>query len=322
MDTGRAGHDARQGRRTDTRENGQGRAQPLKRPRDIAGACSLFVACLLLLVVAGCACRGISRTVSDLPVRKVQVNGAELGVRTMGEGPALLLIMGYAGTMDGWDPELVRTLAREHRVILFDNRGMGYSGLTDAPYTWRQLASDAAGVLGALEIEKADVLGWSMGSIIAQYMALQHPDRVGRLVLYGTAHEAGPVVRAVERMGAMTPEEFMASLFPPQWLAEHPDVFSRLPVPAIAPDPAVVALQRAMLFSWTGTTGQLGAIRSEVLLVVGEEDDVTPAGQSLEMARLLPKSWLVRFRQGGHWLMHQQPQRLGNVVNVFLEGGR
>ncbi|WP_250645507.1 alpha/beta fold hydrolase [Salidesulfovibrio onnuriiensis] len=255
-----------------------------------------------------------------VPVRRVEVDGARIAYRELGAGQPLLLVMGYAGTMDVWDPVLVDRLSRRYRVILFDNRGMGQSGPWSGSLSMELMARDALAVLDALDARGAHVLGWSMGGMIAQEMALREPDKVGKLVLYGpTPSYAATVRSAVDRMMTCSPEDFAGLLFPGAWVESHPGVFARLPVPERAADPDVVAAQKRAMEQWPGTKDRLSFLCKDVLLVVGDEDWVTPPSLGLRMAANLPGAWMVRFRQGGHWLMYQEPERLADTVRFFLE---
>lgn len=276
----------------------------------------LFCSALLFLL---CAC-AVRQTPSDAPVRTVEADGVPLAYRTLGSGPPLLLIMGYAGTMDVWDGPMVAELARRRTVILFDNRGMGYSGTNGAPLTIGLMASDALALMDALGLKRTDVMGWSMGSIIAQEMALAHPERIGKLVLYGTAVDPAPVMAALDDMAALAPEEFLARLFPGPWKTAHPDIYSRLPAPAVAPSPDVIRQQYRALAAWPGTRDRLAALRSQALVVVGEADRVTPPDQALAAAALIPGAWLARYKGADHWLMYQAGRDMARTIAGFLDG--
>ncbi|MUM78643.1 alpha/beta fold hydrolase [Pseudodesulfovibrio sp. F-1] len=271
----------------------------------------------LSVLLAACAGHRIE-PIPAWPLHTVQVDDAQLAYRVAGTGPPLLLIMGYAGTMDIWDATFVARLAKTRRVILFDNRNMGHSTASDASASMERMARDTLGLIQALGLDRPDVLGWSMGSIIAQEMALARPDAVGKLVLYGSACEAGPVLEAVDRMRALSHERFMAELFPAEWARRNSDVFARLPNPALPPSPEALASQREGLRQWAGTTDRLPGLRGPVLLLVGEEDAITLVQQSVTMAGLIRGAWLARFDGGGHWLMYQNPEAMADVVETFL----
>ncbi len=92
--------------------------------------------------------------------------------------------MGYGGTMNDWDPKEIKNLSQNHTVIVFDNRGAGYTDSGNKNFTISQFAKDTGGLLNALKIKKTDVLGFSMGGFIAQGMALKYPEKIVKLVIY------------------------------------------------------------------------------------------------------------------------------------------
>ncbi|MBU1001533.1 MAG: alpha/beta hydrolase [Proteobacteria bacterium] len=271
----------------------------------------------LLLVILSVPCRG--NEFSKPPVNQAPVNGISLGYRVLGQGPPLLLITGYGATMDVWDPTLVERLALSFQVIAFDNRGMGTSSASETSFSYALFASDALGLLDYLRIPSAHVLGWSMGSCIAQELALKAPHRTGKLILYASAPDSTEIVKVLDRLGTLKPEELMGMMFPKPWLDGHPGIFERLPAPAQAPDPAIIARQRKAIEQWTGTRERLGTLHKDTLLLVGEEDFITPPAHSLALAGLIPGAWLVKFRQGGHWLMYQSPERMARIITSFLK---
>src|SRR5512133_2281366 len=141
---------------------------------------SLVLAALTALALAAPA--SAQQPFEPSPIQHVEVNGANLGYRTVGTGPPLVMIMGFSGTMAEWDPALIADLATQHTVVLFDNRGIATSlpspvrGLTIA-----KMADDTAGLIDALGLGRPDVLGWSMGGNIAEMLVQRHPDKVNRL---------------------------------------------------------------------------------------------------------------------------------------------
>ncbi|SHI81642.1 alpha/beta fold hydrolase [Halodesulfovibrio aestuarii] len=283
---------------------------------------SLFLCMLALFVICGCAAHQNHQGRQDkhnIRVQTASVNGVHLGYRVTGSGPPLLLIMGYAGTMDVWDPSMVAELAKERTVILFDNRGMGYSSINNAPLSIELMASDAVALLNALGIKRADIMGWSMGSVIAQEIALNHPDKVDKLVLYATAVDLAPVKAALDRMGALSQKQFMAQLFPDTWKNLHPDIFSKLPVPAIAPSPEVIQRQYKAVTNWRGTRDQLASLNTDTLVIVGQADRITPPDQALAAVNLIKGAWLVRFKGAGHWLMYQAGEDMALTIERFLD---
>jgi pimeloyl-ACP methyl ester carboxylesterase len=113
----------------------------------------------------------------------IPLDDAVIACHRIGSGPPLLILNGFAATSADWDPSFIYRLASANELVLLDNRGIGGSTDNGAPFDIRQLADDSARVIDMLGFERANVLGWSMGGFIAQTLAVQHPDRVGNLIL-------------------------------------------------------------------------------------------------------------------------------------------
>jgi pimeloyl-ACP methyl ester carboxylesterase len=235
-----------------------------------------------------------------------------------GTGRPLLLVTGYAVTMDMWDPAFLRGLAANHRVILMDNRGMGASKAPEGPISINQMAQDAIGLLDALGIAQADVLGWSMGGCIAQEMALARPDLVASLILSSTIPDNTGILPVLDRMAAMSPGQLRQAMFPKAWADAHPDVFARLPARTRPPDMSVIARQYAAFGQWRGTLRDLPSLRCPVLVLGGLDDWVTPPHRLRQLAQAIPGAHLELLPQAGHWMMHQYPQQMAWLVNAFL----
>ncbi len=117
---------------------------------------------------------------------KVQVDGAQIAYRRIGNGRPLVVLNGFAATSADWDLSFIDRLASSNELILLDNRGIGRSTDDGQPFDISKIADDAARVIEMLDIERVNVLGWSMGGFIAQTLALQHPGRITKLILLST----------------------------------------------------------------------------------------------------------------------------------------
>jgi pimeloyl-ACP methyl ester carboxylesterase len=113
-----------------------------------------------------------SPNIQNIPVEKVQVGDIEMAHKMLGKGDPILLVSGASADMNAWDPSFIRDLSLNHTVIVFDNRGVGNTTIGSKPYTIEQVANDTAGLLDALKIPKANVLGYSLGSFIAQQLTI------------------------------------------------------------------------------------------------------------------------------------------------------
>src|SRR4029079_15459247 len=124
--------------------------------------------------------------IQDIPTKKVHVGDIDVAYKIFGKGNPILLISGSGNVMDVWPTHFLKELALNHTVIVFDNRGVGNTTTGIKPFSIQQFANDTVGLLDALNIQKGDVLGYSLGSFIAQQLAVTHPDKVNRLVLIAT----------------------------------------------------------------------------------------------------------------------------------------
>ena len=125
--------------------------------------------------------------INDIPVKKVHVGDIDVAYKMFGKGDPILLFNGASDGMNAWDPSLLTGLSSNHTVIAFDQRGIANTTIGSKPYTYQQLGNDAAGLLDALKIPKADVLGYSLGSYIAEQLAIMYPDKVNSLILVGSS---------------------------------------------------------------------------------------------------------------------------------------
>jgi len=258
----------------------------------------------------------------------VAVGDIEIAYQTLGEGDPLLLIMGYSGTMDLWAPEMLKELASKYQVIIFDNRGMGRTTASDKEFTIELFADDTLGLLDALGIERAHVLGWSLGTYIAQEFTLRYPDRVEKLILYagdcGGKDAIYPGPEIMEALGDTSAssrergERLLATLFPEKWLKEHPDPRTYFPEVTETSSPENIKRQYQSWQNWKGTYSRLAKITQPTLLITGAEDVNTPWQNSLMLIELIPGAWLVQLEGGGHGVMYQYPNKFSRIILTFL----
>ena len=124
-----------------------------------------------------------SVNMQDIPLEKVHVGDIDVAYKMFGKGDPILLFNGASDGMDAWDPSFLTGLSSNHTVIAFDSRGIGNTTAGSKPYTMQQLANDTAGLMDALKIPKADVIGYSLGSFIAQAFTNSYPEKVNSLIL-------------------------------------------------------------------------------------------------------------------------------------------
>lgn len=300
------------------------------------------IICLLalcLLSFAAPASWGAGGDVAPQPAaarpapQSVRVGDIDVGYRIIGDGHPLVLITGYGATMDMWDPLVVKELSSRYRVILFDNRGIGRTTASDKPFSIGLFAEDAVGLMNALKITRAHVMGWSMGTFIATEMALRHPEKVDKLILYAgnCGWTGGEVVKPrPEVSSALTDlsgaegdraKRLISILFPKKWLEDHPDFVKGLPRPETPVSRDSMERQGKAIGEWAGTCGGLPSLTKPTLIITGTEDVVIPPANSLLMASRIPASWLIRM-PGGHSNMYQYPRAFSRCLLTFLEGDK
>ena len=173
-----------------------------------------------------------------IETKKVHVGDIDIAYKMFGKGNPILLINGFSAPLDFWDPMLLEKLASNHTVIVFDNRGIGNTTSGDKKFAITQFANDTSGLLDALKIKKADVIGWSMGGMVAQELALFHPDKVGKLTIYASTcggnetRPPSPEAMKVFANQSGTSQErlqkFLPILFLEQWRTKYPNYYQNL----------------------------------------------------------------------------------------------
>jgi pimeloyl-ACP methyl ester carboxylesterase len=262
-------------------------------------------------------------------IKNVQVGDIDIAYKMFGKGDPIILISGYSAPLEFWDTTLLEKLASNHTVITFDNRGLGNTTSGNRNFTIPQFADDTSGLLDALKIKKADVVGWSMGGFIAQELALTHPDKVGKLIIYASicgGKESAPPTPDVlkvfsDQSGTSLDriKRFLPLLFPTEWQTQNPDYLQNLPAITETIPNETLNLQTQAIMSWAGSCNRLNSITQPTLVIVGTDDTLTVPANSLLMTEKIPAAWLVQIRGGGHGLMFQYPEEFSNIILTFLK---
>src|SRR3954451_12802747 len=241
--------------------------------------------------------------------RTVQVGDIAVAVQEYGDGEPLLVINGTSQSLGFW-ADMASVWAVRHRVITYDLRGMGGTERGSGEMTVASLAQDALGLLDALEVERTQVLGYSLGSAVAQELALAAPDRVASLVLYCTWARTDGFQRAVItglahplRTGDI--EAALGALgnaFSPQ-LLDSPE-FGELVEQLLPLFPSTEQQVRTTVEQWDAdlahdTLDRLGGITAPTLVIAGEQDLLTPPWQGRQVAELIPGAELHMFTGPG-----------------------
>jgi pimeloyl-ACP methyl ester carboxylesterase len=272
------------------------------------------------------------QNIEDIEVRKVRVGDIDIAYKIFGRGDPILLISGSGNVMDVWPTHFLKELASNHTVIIFDNRGVGNSTEGTRPFSIAQFANDTVGLLDALDIQRTDVLGFSMASFIAQQLTLIHPEMVNRLVLYGAScggHESIPQTQEVTRIvsdlvnnRSQDTEAFLSVTFPSEWIRANPNLETIPKTKEIILFTTLVkqfnAVEDWLSRNWSGVCNQLQNISIPTLIITGAEDVAVPAANSLILVQKIPNAWLVQIKGAGHGLMYQYPEEFSAIVKTFL----
>ena len=240
------------------------------------------------------------------------------GRSSAGGRTPLLLVEGLGGDIPGWRRNLP-VLSAARPVIAFDLRGNGRSTMRDEPVTMATFVDDAVALLDSLGVPRADVYGQSFGGMVAQEMALSHPDRVRSLVLAAT--HAGPAHEARQAGPSKVPKgrPYLA-LFSEAFAREHPD--------HVAEDILVGSQQPQAPFAgrrqWAAMQGfdsfdRLPSLDVPALVLHGTEDRLVPVENARVLAERIPRAELVLLEGAGHVYHSEQPDRADAAVLRFLE---
>jgi pimeloyl-ACP methyl ester carboxylesterase len=259
----------------------------------------------------------------------IGVGDVELDYERSGDGAPLLMIMGRSGTYAHWGEPLLEQLRGDFELILYDHRGVGASTRLDGPVTIRQMAEDAAGLLRALELDSAHVLGISMGSMIAQELALAEPRLIDTLTL-GCTYCGGPgsvpsTEQVIKSMGEAIASGVPERMIRASWEANVS--------PAFADDAAwerfleislrrrvslevIVAQTQACIEH--DTSARLHEIALPTQVIHGTVDQVLPVQNGRMVAELIPGASIELLEDVGHLFFWESPERSAQVLRAHV----
>jgi len=240
----------------------------------------------------------------------------------------VLMIQGLGASKNAWNLQRI-AMATRFRIISFDNRGAGRSDKPTVPFTLEQMAEDAIAVLDGAGIETAHVVGASMGGVISQIVAVKHPHRVRSLTLVCTACRNHPWRQELLQSWAKTAEEkgmIEVGKEAAQWVMS-PRSFRRLvpaftwmgPLAALRPRHSFVSQIHAILNTREDLVDQLSTITAPTMVIVGNQDILTPRGDSEEIAERIPNAELVVISGAAHGLMMEHSSTFNKILIEFLQ---
>jgi pimeloyl-ACP methyl ester carboxylesterase len=271
----------------------------------------------------------------EAPNLSINVGGTDFVYRDLGPrgGVPLVMLNHWGAVLDNFDPQIVDGLAAKHRVVTASYRGMGGTG-GKAPLTIDEMARDAIAFVRALGLEKIDLLGFSLGGMVAQDFVLKAPDLVRKLILTGTGPAGGT---GIDKVGAVSWPLIIKGLLtrrdPKTYLFFTSTANGRGAAKAFLErlkerkqnrdkEPAIGAFLRQLkaITAWGNQAPQdLGRIKIPVLVANGDNDIMVPTVNSHDMARRIPNAELIIYKDAGHGGIFQNSADFVSKTLSFLE---
>lgn len=251
-----------------------------------------------------------------------------------GQGTPIILISGYATDVSSWNRKFLVTLQQNHKLYIPNNRGVGKSKIASVSYQSEDLANDIYAMIQQLKIKKPTIIGISMGGMIAQKLAVLHPEVLGKLVLINTAISGEKAVlpsNQVKETLLNLSNKFgffltaIKFFFPPEWkvkmiyalIVEHFQPRNLTPIDLNL----ILKKQQQLILNWpkdNNTAEKLKKINIPVLILNGEADIIIPPINSLLLSNTIPHAKLMRWQDGGHAMIYQYPKEIGNAIHHFI----
>ena len=277
----------------------------------------------------------LTTSYKNAPTRTVSAGGVEFAYRELGpkRGTPVIFLTHLAANLDNWDPRVVDGIAAKHHVITFDNRGVGASSGT-VPDTVEAMAHDTLTFIRALGFEQVDILGFSMGGMIAQVIALQEPRLIRKLILTGTGPAGGEGIDKVTRISNLDVARALLTLRDPKTYLfftrtdngkrSAKQFLARLKERIEDRDKAMSLFgYRAQLKAirrWgRATPADLSVIEQPVLVANGDNDRMVPTSNTVDLDRRLPNSELVIYPDAGHGGIFQNHREFVATALEFLD---
>jgi 3-oxoadipate enol-lactonase len=257
------------------------------------------------------------------------VGGVRIHYEEQGEGPDVLVIPGAGGDARAMG-YLSATLAAHYHVVTIENRGAGRSDIPDGPYSTAQMAGDARALLERLDIQRAHVVGHSMGSCVAQELVLSHPANVGKLVLISpwirlrdSSSEFNRFLEWALEQDPPVPSLWLVT-FPwfaaPRFMAQEPLVQAAVSMlsHARSPEREKGRVNQLRAAREHDTTGRLGNVRASTLVLAGGDDIISPPAHTREVASSIPGAQIEIIDDAGHGIIYEFPDRVNEALLAFL----
>jgi pimeloyl-ACP methyl ester carboxylesterase len=273
-------------------------------------------------------------TWKETPTRTIDVGGVKFAYRELGTGSDVPVVFLHhlTAVLDDWDPRIIDGIAAHHRVIAFDNRGVGGTG-SSVPNTVEQMGADAIAFIRALGLERVDLFGFSLGGGVAQMVALQAPELVRRMILAGTGPRGGGGIDQITKIAVIAYLKAGLTLSDPRNFLFFPrtaegkraasDYFNRLKERTHNRDKRIsmqarIAQLKAIRHAGQSEPDDLSLITQPVFVANGDHDLMVASSHSADMARRLPNARLKIYPNSGHGGVFQHHRTFVSDALQFL----
>ncbi len=258
---------------------------------------------------------------------RISIGDCHLYYERHGAGFPVLFLSGLGGQATYWRDQ-VPAFSKSFEVVLHDHRGVGQSDHSRISYTVERMAEDVIRLMDALALPKAHVVGHSTGGAIAQILAVEHPERLSSMVIAASWTKADAYFRRLfalrkEILGRLGAASYLQAstlfLYPAFWISRNNEKLRQLEAQSLAvfPPPEIVMSRIDAILAFD-RTADLRRVRTPALVVAAQDDVITPAYFSEELARLIPGAEVKFFPQGGHCFTQVMARDFNQAVLPFL----
>ncbi|MCH5583948.1 alpha/beta hydrolase [Shimazuella sp. AN120528] len=259
-------------------------------------------------------------------MKRVFVNGINICYEWIGKGFPLIGLSGKDSNMDWWSPAIKTALSERNSFIMLDYRGTGRSDAPSEAYDISDMAKDVIELMNALDIEKAHILGQSMGGMIAQEIAIEDPSRVSKLILCSTTcgvKRVPPSFRMIKwlmlKNAAYSPQDTLNMLYSKDYIQKNPDLINsfvkRMQITPL--NPRTMEIQREASKNFD-SYHRLGRISAPTLIIHGKDDWVFSPKHAKILDHRIPNSKLILFPHAGHGVFSQEHRKVLEEIHRFL----
>lgn len=287
-----------------------------------------YLISFLLLICTSLQAAELPAFYGDL--KKVSFDNVTISYYRFGQGKPLVMIPGHGDNMMTWHPQLLQSLSKNREVIIFDFPGVGQSTIDGAfPDQMQQFSDIVYQFVQTQKLKKPDLLGFSMGGSVLLFLATQHGDQYGNLIVVGgkaggkqTVLPDPKLFKMLDSPDATAEDMAKALLFPPS-AADKAVAYAKIymSLPQEKMDPKATQAQATAVSrenNGEGVWKKLPDIKNNVMIINGTEDVLTPIKNAVMIADAIPAAWLIQVKGAGHGVLFQEPEYFAKLIELFI----